>query len=213
MQGIGNSVEIIADPLEILYNTVVSGRAAPVLRQIPTIMLVPGTLHTFALEGYLFGNIDDVTISSSASWIMLVVDAMTGNRTLRYAPPTNLVVNGMFNEYSVDVHVDSNMIRYSMTCYVYIEKTDTTPVNVLYFDIPENMITQGALRGATAVISVILSRALVAGETLVATDIELQGVTGVSVTGVTVDPTNDHKYDISLAIAQGAEGELTINIV
>ena len=212
IQGIGSNITILSDPIDIFYNTVPALGVTPELLQLPTITLQRGTLHSFSLDEHIFGDVNTVEISSSASWITLTGVAGDGvNRSLRYAPPSSLTVSGRFDEYSVLVTAVGDGGTRRMRAYVNIFAPDENPINLIYWDLPENL-DMGRVSTPTIVVSAIFSRALIAGETLLVSDIEIQGVTGVSVTAVTVDPLNNHKYDISLAIAQGATGVLEINI-
>ena len=211
IQGIGTNIVILSDSLEIIYNTDPEIVGGPDLLAIPTISLVPGRLHTFSLDDHIFGDVDTVEISSSASWITLTGVAGDGvNRSLRYAPPSNLTVQGRFDEYSALLTAIGKGGTRQMRAYVNIFASDVAPINLIYWDLPET--DMGKITSSTIVVSAIFSRALIAGETLLVSDIEIQGVTGVSVSAVSVDPLNNHKYDISLAIAQGATGVLEINI-
>ena len=210
---IGTGITILADPIDIAYNTVSELPSVPNIRQIPTIILPVGKAFKFPLDQYIFGDVDVVSISASANWMSLTgVDADGVNRELRYAPPSNLSISGeKFDQYSVQVFARGMGGTRDVVAYVYIERPEVSPIDVVFWDLPENL-DMGRVSTPTIIIGVVFSRALVAGETLLPSDIILEGVAGVSVSSVDVDPLNDRRYNIALAIAQGSTGILEISI-
>lgn len=211
IQGIGDDFDIVATTLNITYNTIPALGVTANVRQIPTQLLEPGDVSNIALDEYIFGNITSLTLSNQPAWVILSGTNTDGpNRTLQIAPPSNFSVSQPFSSIQFMMAVVNNAGSVPMDIYVHVFRP-IEPVDIVYWDIPEP--DMGAIRGQTTVVSVIFNRAFVAPDTLLVSDIRLDGVTGVTVTDVSVDPLNNRKYDITLAISLGAIGNLEINII
>jgi len=220
--GFGTNM-ILADTVSLDYNSVPEITGRPLLRTIPTTMLKPGESVNFALDEYASGDVATVSLSNiipaSATWITLSGAASDGiNRTLRIAPPANLAVSGASDVYTFDVTATSpagmgeTARTASVEVFVYVERLDPAEqISIVDWDIPEE--DMGKITTATTTLGVIFSRPLMTGETLLMSDIRLEGVEGVTVASVGIDADNNRRYNVVLAISQGASGILNISVI
>lgn len=159
------------------------------------LILFPGAISAKGIEG---ATVDyDIVFGDSSVDITVTVPAVrNGSLYLQFdigdaTDPSDYPTQTL---YSPSIPVNTNAID--------------DPVHVLEWILPDEI-----LEDSVEVASVIFSRPLTGAETLVPSDINVEGVDGVTVTSVAVDPTNAMKYDVTLSISKGSKGVLELNII
>ena len=124
---------------------------------------------------------------------------------LSYTPPPN---SRGFVVVEVAENISEDNLPFATPQIAYDTRNIQTPVNVISWDMPD-----GVVMDAMFECSVLLSRALVAPEILLVSDIGIDGIEGAEVESVEVDENNDRQYNITVSIPQRAQGNLTLTII
>ena len=109
---------------------------------------------------------------------------------------------------SVDDNTPGPIVPIQRAGIPFDTRPTAAPIHIVRWDLPDMPSD-----GATVTASVYFSRALVAPESLLPSDIELDGITGASVRSVDVNASDPTRYDIVINIPLGSRGNLNISIV
>ena len=109
---------------------------------------------------------------------------------------------------SVDDNTPGPIVPIQRAGIPFDTRPTAAPIHIVRWDLPDMPSD-----GATVTASVYFSRALVAPESLLPSDIELDGITGASVRSVDVNASDPTRYDIVINIPLGSRGNLNIAIV
>ena len=179
-----------------------------------------GTTIRVPLAGFItgvpdntFDSISFVSKLPAADWITLN-NASAANAALVVAAPSvdtnrNIVVTLRVTKSTADPQTDD--VSFVITV-LNLSAPISTGINVLRWDVPNMKVTGGTFQAA-----VTFDNALSQGDTLVPSDFYIDGLptgaTGVTITKVAVDPTNDARYILSCTAAVGIEGIVTFGFV
>jgi len=169
-----------------------------------------------ALSQYITGlptnSFDSVSILSKTpdvDWITLE-NADTTMARLRVNAPsvsmtTQVTVGLRVTKSTANPTTDDITANFTV---IDLNPQGATGISVIRYDKPEGAITAG-----TFVVAVEFSSALGDGDTLVPSDIYVDGLTGVTVDSVAVDPNDNTKYNITLTAVQNIQGVVDIGLV
>ena len=167
--------------------TLIAATVDPVITEIPPIVLNPGETRTFALDTYITGDItnDGVTIDRSPpSWVTLGTGTQQ-NRTLTIAPPANLAVTGMFDEYSFRLNAKGSGGKTdSILVYVFVLGEEEV-LDINAWNIPNTTITS-----ARSFITVVFSEDITGVPSVRSSNANVSVGTVTEIAGVLNIPVN-----------------------
>ena len=162
--------------------------------------------RTISLSDYVTGSSSTtVTKQSGASWA-----TVTGTNPSNYALVLDPPTVSSFTYATVTLRAVDGSNEEDLTVGLTVLPSIAAPVTPIEV---EDISIPGLVSSSTFQAIVTFSRALVAGETFLQSDVQVDGISGAVVTSVLPDMDNNRRYIVTISVPEDAEGSLSLRVV
>ena len=189
-----------------------TGTPARAINESTTIS-IPLANYIIGIPDNTFDSIAFVSKQPQADWITLT-NREAANAALAIAAPaveSNQTIEVVLRVTKSTAEPSTDDISFAITV-LNLTAPVSTGLNVLRWDVPNMKVTGGTFRA-----TVLFDNALSMGDTLTPADFYVDGLptgsTGITITSVTKDDTNDALYILNCTAAPGIEGVITFGFV